>query len=127
MNLYFLDVHHPCNFICDKLVVGQNVSEKFPGSFRKQLDQLLYKRVRVLFTAGKLYFLFIKFHGVFNGIFRNGPLSEKISEICQNCQKYFPGDFSPEEISPGELSGIFRKQTLVYSRKIVFFGGGTSR
>ena len=74
-----------------------------------------------MFTAGKLYFLWLKFKDIFPGIFRNIPLSEKISEIWQNCQKYFPGDFSPEEISPGELSGIYRNKTLVYSRKIAFF------
>jgi hypothetical protein len=30
-------------------------------------------------------------------------------------------NISPEEISPGELSGIFRKTTLVYSREFAFF------
>ena len=49
-----------------------------------------------LFTAGKLYFLLVTSHDSFPGIFRSIPLSEKISEIWQNCQKYFPGDFSPK-------------------------------
>ena len=34
-----------------------------------------------LFTAGKLYFVSLKFPDIFAGIFRNVSLSEKISEI----------------------------------------------
>jgi hypothetical protein len=45
VNLYFLDVYPPCNFICDKGITGQKVSEKVPGSFRKHLVQFLYKNV----------------------------------------------------------------------------------
>ena len=100
-------------------------TEKFPKSFPEVSgnirDNFWIKLCKHLFPAGKLYFLFIKFYNIFPKIFRNVPLSEKISEIYQNCQKYFPGDFSLEEISPGELSGIYRNKTRVYSRKIVFF------
>ena len=99
--------------------------EKFPKSFPEVSGNILdnsdikvYKRT---FTVGKSYFLWLKFKDIFPGIFWNPPLSEKISEIWQNCQKYFPGDFSPEEISPGEFSGICWNKTCVYSRKIVFF------
>jgi hypothetical protein len=57
----------------------------------------------------------------FPEIYRNASRWKKISEIWQNCQKYFPENFSPEEISPGELSGILWNKTIVYSRKFVFF------
>jgi hypothetical protein len=46
---------------------------------------------------------------------------KKNSEIYQHYQKYFPEDFSMEDISPGKLSGIFRSVTPVYSRKIILF------
>ena len=104
----------------------KKISEKFSGSFRKHWEQLHIKSVQHLFAVGKLHFLLLKFYDVCPEIFRNVPLSEKISEIWQNCQKYFPGDFSPEEISPGKLSGIYWNKTLVYSRKFTFFKHVTS-
>ena len=114
-----------CNILINSVVSScsrnRKGSEKFSGSFRKHWNIFCIKVYKRLITAGKLYFLLLKFYGIYPEIFRNVPLSEKISEIWQNCQKYFPGDFSPEEISPGELSGICRSKTHVYSRKIVLF------
>lgn len=51
--------------------------------------------------------------------FRNDSLSKKNSELFQNCQKCFPGDSSPEGISPGKLSVICGQETLDYSREFV--------
>ena len=48
------------------------------------------------------------------------PVEKKISEIWQNEQKYFPGDFSPEEISPGELSGICGSKNLFTAGNLHF-------
>ena len=101
--------------------------KSFPEVFRKSVNNFGIKMCKYLVTAGKLYFLLIKFQDTLPEVFRNVPLSEKISEIWQNCQKYFPGDFSPEEISPGEFSGICWNKRIVYSRKIVLFEDVTSQ
>jgi hypothetical protein len=53
-----------------------------------------------LHTAGKLHVTLLKFSDRVPGGLRNFSIrKKKISEIWQNCQKYFTGDFSPEEIS----------------------------
>ena len=54
------------------------------------------------------------------------PCRKKFPKFVEIVKKYFPGDFSPEEISPGELSGICWNKTLVYSCKFVFFRCVTS-
>ena len=74
-----------CNILLISFVTVDHMPEKFPKSFpevsgniRDNSGMKVYKRV---FTVGKLYFLLIKFQNIFPKIFRNVPLSEKISEI----------------------------------------------
>ena len=102
------------------------ISEKFPGGFRKHLWYHGYKLCKTCLQAVNYTFIYKILCNFFFGIFRNVSLTEKISEIYQNCQKYFLEEFSLEEISPWELSRICWNKTHVSSRKFVLFRTTTS-
>ena len=84
-------------------------AEKFPKSFpgvsgniRDNSGIKVYKH---LFTAGKLYFLSLKFYKIFPGIFRNVPRRKKISENCPNLSKLIFRDFPEISGTPGYKKG----------------------
>ena len=83
------------------------ISEKFPGGFRKHYGTPDINYISTCLQSVNYTFIYkILCNFFFFGIFRNVSLTEKISEIYQNCQKYFLEEFSLEEISPWELSRI---------------------
>ena len=76
VKLYFLYKYYPVITVMS-VAGGEKFTKKFPGSFR---NLVRHKYGKQLFTAGKLYFLLIKFYVIFHEVFWNDSL----------CRKKFP-------------------------------------
>jgi hypothetical protein len=73
------------------------------------------------FTSVIILFVLLKFYDDHSGLLQQQSLSEKFPMFTKIVRNTFWEIFLRRKVSIGELSGIYRNKTRIYSREFVFF------